>query len=538
MLVLTLFLLLPSFSFSSPVLSSSIGKLVGTWQENGTVAAFLGVPFAQFDRRFRYALPPTNTSSSHIVTSYSPACPQKCSNVPKALCPVHTSETDCLTLNLFVPASAVHRTPSSAPSPLLDTMIFIAGGGYKFEASSSCLYSGAPLVLAEHRAVISFNYRTGVLGFAAGSAVDDNVGLDDQRQAIAFIRQNAQAWSLNTSAFTLFGQSAGAASLAASLASTDPMPAHAVILESVPWGLKFSTKEEATETTNRAMAAGNCSSIECLQALPVDVMVEVGASIKHVEPFPPWRLHSQNALAWQPFLTPSLPDQPVVALSRAMARAPGSPSQPLLVLGSNTDDGLWFVRDAVHRTLNTEEALAFLALIFNTSVATQLLDLYKPLIDEPVSASYDWRLSLERMVTHYIFACPARAVARARGGFLYRFDQLDEAGAKAFFGSTKSYCYDAVCHGMELPFVFGTQDVCNLPGSPSLDALSRQMMHTWASTTASDTPVLNASLAWLPASPATGSNLRFADDSSGGIAMENAYASLCDYWDTIGYGVY
>jgi carboxylesterase type B len=413
-------------------------------------------------------------------------------------------------------------------------MIFIAGGGYKFEASSSCLYSGSRLVVQENRAVVTFNYRTGILGFAAGDGVDENVGLDDQRLAIAFVRQNAKAWSLNASAITLFGQSAGASSLAASLASSEPLEAHAVVMESAPWGLKFSTKEEAIETTNRAVVAGNCTSIQCLQALPVDVMVEVAASIKHVEPFPPWRLHSQNALAWQPYLTSSMPEQPVVALSK-----PSTSTGPLLMMGSNTNDGLWFVRGAVHTTLNTEESLAFLSLVFNATVAAHLLDMYKPpILDGSLGDGYDWRVSLERMVTHYVFACPARAVARSRGAYLYRFDQVDHAGAKAFFGHTKSYCYDEVCHGMELPFVFGTQDVCKLPGSASLDALSSQMMHTWASTTDSDAPLINASLAWLPTSQASMDNLRFADDKSGGIAMEGAYASYCDYWDTVGYGVY
>ena len=72
--------------------------------------------------------------------------------------------------------------------------------------------------------VLVMNYRLGTLGFRSGGtgpdAIAPNLGLQDQQLAMRWVHDNAAVFGGDPERITLFGESAGAMSIGAHLAST------------------------------------------------------------------------------------------------------------------------------------------------------------------------------------------------------------------------------------------------------------------------------------------------------------------------------
>ncbi|OXB52677.1 hypothetical protein ASZ78_007408, partial [Callipepla squamata] len=120
---------------------------------------------------------------------------------------------DCLYLNVWTP----ERRPRGAP-----VLVWIYGGGFYSGAVSLDVYDGRFLAASEQAVVVSMNYRVGSLGFLALPGRADapgNVGLLDQRLALRWIRENVRVFGGDPEMVTLFGESAGAASVGLHLLS-------------------------------------------------------------------------------------------------------------------------------------------------------------------------------------------------------------------------------------------------------------------------------------------------------------------------------
>lgn len=101
-------------------------------------------------------------------------------------------------------------------SNLLPVMIYVYGGGFKEGTSGTELY-GPDFLLQKDIVFVSFNYRTGALGFlCCQSPKDDvpgNAGLKDQNMAIKWVVENIKAFGGDPEKITLCGHSAGACSV-------------------------------------------------------------------------------------------------------------------------------------------------------------------------------------------------------------------------------------------------------------------------------------------------------------------------------------
>lgn len=119
---------------------------------------------------------------------------------------------DCLYLNLWVPAE-----PPSRRAPV---MVWIYGGGFTSGGGAVPIYDGAALA-RRGVVVVDFNYRVGPFGFLAlpGLAAESehhstgNYALLDQIAALRWVRRNIAAFGGDPHRVTIFGQSAGAASV-------------------------------------------------------------------------------------------------------------------------------------------------------------------------------------------------------------------------------------------------------------------------------------------------------------------------------------
>ncbi|KAM3718795.1 Acetylcholinesterase [Dirofilaria immitis] len=182
------------------------------------VRSFLSVPFAEApigDNRFRPPIAKQSWKGIIDATVLSPACYQGRdtynetfwgSEMWNANTPV---QEDCLRMNIWTPADAYNLT----------TMVWLFGGGYYSGSPSLILYDGKAMAVTSNVIVVNINYRLGPFGYLYldHDDVPGNMGMLDQQLAFRWIQDNIISFGGNPSRVTLFGESAGAASIVAHL---------------------------------------------------------------------------------------------------------------------------------------------------------------------------------------------------------------------------------------------------------------------------------------------------------------------------------
>jgi para-nitrobenzyl esterase len=198
---------------TTSVVDAPAGRLVGS--TSGGVARYLGMPYAQppvGELRWRAPQPFARWSGVREAYGFGPAPRQPVP--PGAPSDPAAQSEDCLTINVWTPAAH-----SSRPRPV---MVWIYGGGFVGGASGLPVYDGGSLA-RKGVVVVSFNYRVGRLGFFAHPALSAiapkgeplaNYGLMDQIAALAWVRDNIASFGGDPENVTIFGESAGATSVA------------------------------------------------------------------------------------------------------------------------------------------------------------------------------------------------------------------------------------------------------------------------------------------------------------------------------------
>jgi para-nitrobenzyl esterase len=196
-----------------------LGVIRGT-ERSSTAKVFRGVRFAEPPKgalRFVAPVAVANWSGVYDATAFGFGCPQLHHNpdVPQP------QDEDCLFLNVFVP-------PTSC-GPDLAVMFWIHGGSFAEGGGSLYFYDGENLAAGTCTIVVTHNYRypppptsqktnpppssLGALGFLVADGVGGDMGIDDQRAALRWVRDNIAAFGGNPSNVCVFGQSAGAMSI-------------------------------------------------------------------------------------------------------------------------------------------------------------------------------------------------------------------------------------------------------------------------------------------------------------------------------------
>nr|CAH7763191.1 unnamed protein product [Callosobruchus chinensis] len=116
-----------------------------------------------------------------------------------------TGQEDCLTINVYTPTLEQDNLP---------VIVWIHDGGF-FLGNSSYANRPPDLILDEDVIFVSFNYRLGVFGFFSTEdlAAPGNYAFKDQVLALKWVQDNIQHFGGDPKAVTIFGESAGAASV-------------------------------------------------------------------------------------------------------------------------------------------------------------------------------------------------------------------------------------------------------------------------------------------------------------------------------------
>ncbi|KAL4704151.1 hypothetical protein ACJJTC_012967 [Scirpophaga incertulas] len=222
----------------TPPVRCSGGLLRGMVAATGSHVAYVGVPYATIPQRFQDPGPEPIWDGLFDAHNEHIRCIQRFSS--KSI----SGREDCLTLNIY--------TPLQSSEQLRPVMVFIHGGGFRDGSGSPFLYG--PEYLVKHDVIlVTFNYRLEVIGFLCLGIKEapGNVGLKDQVAALRWINKNVEAFGGDKNRVTIFGESAGSASVMYHLMS--PMSRNyyqGAIMQSgsaiSPWSFQFEPLKTAS----------------------------------------------------------------------------------------------------------------------------------------------------------------------------------------------------------------------------------------------------------------------------------------------------
>jgi len=208
----------PSTGMARVVVETAAGRVEGL--AGADVQVFRGIPYAAPPlgrRRFRPPEPPEPWPGVRDATAPGPAAPQVPSPLDRLLAggDVVTGE-DCLTVDVWTPAADEGRRP---------VMVWVHGGAFTSGSGSLPWYDGSAFARDGDVVLVTCNYRLGALGFTDLGAVGGEAwasagvaGLLDLVAVLRWVREHAAAFGGDPARVTVFGESAGGASVAALLA--------------------------------------------------------------------------------------------------------------------------------------------------------------------------------------------------------------------------------------------------------------------------------------------------------------------------------
>ena len=443
-----------------PEVEISAGRVRGR-REVG-LEVYCGIPFAApatGANRFRPPAPTHAWTGTRDATRPAAICRQAPSRLGYAMGhPNATQDEDCLTLTVWTPrGDGAHRP---APMPVL---VWLHGGAYVSGGGALDWYSGARLAREGGIVVVAPNYRLGALGWLHHRDVcAGNLGLLDQHAALEWVQQNIAAFGGDPGNVTLWGQSAGAQSIALLLMRAPSRGLfRRAILQSPPLGSPPRSPDDATAAADSLMRElgieASKDALVRLQQVPV-------ASL----------LSAQGTVAGR-----------VAAESGSAGRAllPFGPVADGAILPASADYAT-ALREAAGRVDvligTTREEMA---IFFAANPAMQSLQ-RAPIPPEEIARLQARRPAGstaqlfadfvgERTFVNGSLAWAGQAAAAGRSAFVYQFDWSSPDRRLA------------ACHCLDLPFVFGTREAFAsapmLAGADAgeIDALSSVMRASW-----------------------------------------------------------
>ncbi|XP_053685665.1 glutactin-like [Sabethes cyaneus] len=230
---------------------------------NRTIYEFQAIPFAKSptgDLRFQPPVKATSWEGTLDASKPGVMCPQIWEGNVIAV------DEDCLTLSVFSNSLTASRP----------VMVFIHGG--VFYVGSAMTYRPDYLLEADVVLVV-IQYRLGPLGFLStlSDKIPGNAGILDMIAALEWVQKNIEAFGGNSSAVTIFGESAGGAAVSALVHTpltrerSVPLFRRAIIQSGSvfsPWAICDTPVESAHDIAGRLGCVNDLE--QCLLQAPID----------------------------------------------------------------------------------------------------------------------------------------------------------------------------------------------------------------------------------------------------------------------------
>ncbi|KZT67296.1 sterol esterase [Daedalea quercina L-15889] len=295
---------------TSPTVTLDYGSYKGT--TSGNITSFLGMNYAQPPvGSLRFAAPQEPSSFSGVVdaTAYGAACPQQDIVLPELL-PKNVTiassgglvSEDCLNINVIKPATA-------SLGDNLPVLFWIFGGAFEIGDASTydgSLYVQRSIDLGMPIIFVAPNYRVSAFGFIASQEILEanatNLGLRDQRLALQWVNKYISQFGGDPDKVTIWGESAGAFSVAAHLVWNDGDPEglfRAAVMESGP-PISLGTIEDGQPYYDQLVENTGCygqnDTLSCLRSVDYSVLEAAIAES------PSFFSYQSLRLAWQPHI--------------------------------------------------------------------------------------------------------------------------------------------------------------------------------------------------------------------------------------------
>jgi para-nitrobenzyl esterase len=427
------------------VVRTSGGSVAGSNEPGSKVVAFKGIP---------YAAPPVGSLRWRAPQSLQPWSGVRdathfgadCMQTPYVISTGQTTSEDCLTVNVW--------TTASSGGARLPVMVFIYGGAFIGGSGAYPLYDGT-LLAAEGAVVVSFNYRVGIFGFLAhpqlsaesAQKTSGNYGLMDQIAALKWVKENIAGFGGAPERVTVFGESAGAVSIA--LLMTSP-PAKDLFQRAILQSPVVLPLASLTDAERSGEALGG--SVETLRALSADQL------LAHNSDFFP--RSSRNLMAMS--LPSPVVDGYILPKQPRKVFAAGKLADVPIIVGSNADEGRMFTREGNPPSLADYRKWAQDKF---GSLTPEVMRLY------PANTDAEAALAVNAIVGDGMFGESARLIARGSAlrqpkTFAYVFTRrVGDDNAPA-------------THSDDLPFVFGSLEQPSFMPHPSPALADRQLSAT------------------------------------------------------------
>ncbi|KAH9932737.1 carotenoid ester lipase precursor [Epithele typhae] len=369
---------------TSPKVTLDKATFVGTG--DGSVNKFLGIPFAKApvgNLRFNLPAAVDPYNGTQTATAFGPACPQQALSLPVLsgvlsdaadtvvngfLSLIEPSAEDCLSLNVMVP-------DGTKAGDNLPVAVWIFGGG--FEIGGTNIYDGGGIVkrsaaMKSPMIFVSMNYRVSAYGFLASKEVKaagvGNLGLQDQRLALQWVQKYITQFGGDPSKVTIWGESAGAISIALHMVSNGGDPQglfRGAFMESgspIPVGDIEHGQGDYDALVSQTGCTGAADTLQCLRE------VDFSKLKKAVDASPSFFSFQALKLAWIPrvdgvFLTQ--PSQQLV-VNGSVAKIP-------FVSGDCEDEGTLFSLSSLNVTTDAG-ARSYIKDVFTPNATDAELD--------------------------------------------------------------------------------------------------------------------------------------------------------------------
>ncbi|MDF2973327.1 MAG: carboxylesterase/lipase family protein, partial [Microvirga sp.] len=345
------------------VVETRRGKLRGHFSDG--VTAFKGVPFAAppfGPRRLRPPQPVGPWDGVRDALTFGPKSPQVAypDGIAEAIPELVGQGEDCLTLNIWTPDLGVAGRP---------VMVWIPGGMFEFHATGATAFYDGGRFARDGVVCVTINYRVGAEGFLYLADDVANLGLLDQIAALQWVQENIAAFGGDPGKVTIFGESAGAMSVATLLA----MPRakglfHRAVVQS---GTAQNVNSAATaERIGRRFAEvlGVEATRQAIAATSPERVLQAQAKLRDellARPDPAfWGEVALSFLPWAPTVDrQTIPGRPIDCILA------GAAADIDLLVGTNTEETRLFLLsdDSIDRV--TEEALSAAATAYRLPTA-------------------------------------------------------------------------------------------------------------------------------------------------------------------------
>lgn len=442
------------------IIKTKTGNVQGYVKDG--VKTFKGIPYAESPTgalRFKNPVKKKKWDNVLDATEYGPFAPQGYTQLYDEFFerPEQESETDCLTLNIWAPATDGVKRP---------VMVWIHGGSFIFGGGADLWYDGSNLAHRGDMIVVTINYRLGALGFLYIPDETVNVGLFDQIAALQWVQDNIEAFGGNPNNVTIFGESAGATSVTTLLT----MPAakglfQRVIAQSMPEFDPRPTKRSTKELLKKLkIEAGD---IDALRKISVEKIIDSQNKIIDRKT----KRMSNEGMYFRPSIDGiTIPIHPLEAIKKGIGKDVD------LLIGTNMEEMKLFTYFMPDLKNLDKDGLQLM-----TSTFLSRLKIDKDKVKQLVQIYEDNRKNstsleiFEAILNDYAFRVPGIRMASAQS--------MHNSNTYEYIFTWPSPFLIGSAHAVEIPFVFGTIDLPNaesLIGKGSdVDNISERIMDAW-----------------------------------------------------------